>query len=75
MCVFHFRICRDGRRAEAGTSGDFADCGMDFRAARAMIARIRAEENLPEHALGGMLLKVTYDDGSELFSLPFDLGI
>ncbi len=75
MPLFFFNVCRDGVWTEDRVGGDYPDCGMAFRAARDMIHRLRTEENLPADKLPGTRLQVTYADRSELFDLPFDLGI
>ena len=74
MPLFHFELCRDGRKIGRTETRDCPDCGMAFRAAREMIRALREAKALPDGARNHTL-RVSYVDHSLLFDLPFDLGI
>lgn len=75
MTLFLFELARDGRNLGKVSSVECPDCGTAFREAKHRIARLRQEMRLPEGELPRFWLRVMYDDGSELFHIPFGVGV
>lgn len=75
MPVFYFDIHRAHDRTQDEIGCDLPDCGMAFREARERIRRIARAESLSDAERARTFMRVTYSDRSELFNLPFDLGI
>ncbi|MFG7490363.1 hypothetical protein D8770_19315 [Methylobacterium sp. DB1607] len=74
MPLFHFELCRDGRKIGRTETRDCPDCGMAFRAARDMIRTLREADTLNDK-VRDHTLRVSYVDHSTLFDLPLNLGI
>ena len=75
MARFFFNVYRNGAWSRDEVGQEWPDCGMAFRAAKGIIAAILRDDAPSEEDRAAMLLQVTYDDRSELFRLPFTLGI
>ena len=74
MPLFHFELCRNGRKICRTETRDCPDCGMAFRAARDMIRTLREADTLNDKVRDHPL-RVSYVDHSTLFDLPLNLGI